>query len=202
MGEALWTNRLRWRMRGATLWPAFVLAVAVDAVLLELLPVQGDDGPGLFAAVILAGFLNLFVVAVAAPLAGLGLRRRRQGLPAVVATDQAGTLLLAAVAVSLAILGLAHRPAVRAADADLAAQAAVAREFVLGHAPTQYQANVARLSTWKQGPNLYRTCVPGSDPRRAFCMIIKTDRSPPSVVPDHDQRPNGTAAGTDGAARR
>ena len=184
------------------LWPGFVLAVAVDALLLELLPVQGDDGPDLFAAVILAGFLNLFVVAVAAPLAGLALRRRRRGTPAVVATDQAGTVLLGAVAVLLAVLGLAHRPAVRAADADLANQATVAREFVLGHAPSQYQANVSRLSTWKQGPDLYRTCVPGSDPRRAFCMIIKTDRSPPSVVPDHDQRPNGTAAGTDGSARR
>jgi hypothetical protein len=120
----------------------------------------------------------------------------------VVATDQAGTVLLAAVVVALAALGLAHRPAVRAADADLAAQAAAARQFVLEHAPSRYQANVARLSTWKQGPDLYRTCVPGTDSRRAFCMIIKTDRSPPSVVADHDQRPNGTAAGTDGAARR
>ena len=83
MGEALWANRLRWRMRGATLWPAFVVAVAVDALLLELLPIEGDDGPGLFAAAILAGFLNLFVVAVAAPLAGLALRRRRGGTPAV-----------------------------------------------------------------------------------------------------------------------
>jgi hypothetical protein len=184
------------------LWPAFMLTVAVDALLLELLPVQGDDGPGLFAAVILAGFLNLFVVAVAAPLAGLWLRRRRRGTPSVVATDQAGTVLLGAVAALLAVLGVAHRPAVRAADANLAVQAAVARAFVLGHAPSQYQANVARLSTWKQGPDLYRTCVPGVDPRRAFCMIIKTDRSPPTVVPDRDQRPNGTAAGTDGSARR
>jgi hypothetical protein len=201
MSEALWARRLRWRMRGAMLWPAFVLAVVVDALLLDLLPIQGDDGPGLFAAAILAGFLNLFVVAVAAPLAGRWLRRRR-GLPAVVATDQAGTVLLGAFAVLIAVLGLAHRPAVRAADADLAAQAAQARQFVLEHAPGQYHANVARLSTWKQGPDLYRTCVPGTDPRRAFCMIIKTDRSPPSVVPDRDQRPNGTAAGTDGAARR
>jgi hypothetical protein len=202
MGEALWANRLRWRMRGATLWPAFVVAVAVDALLLELLPIEGDDGPGLFAAGILAGFLNLFVVAVAAPLAGLALRRRRGGTPAVVATDQAGTVLLAVVAVLVAGLGLAHRPAVREADADLAAQAAVARQFVLAHAPSQYQDNVDRLSTWKQGANLYRTCVPGRDPRRAFCVIVNTERSTPTVVRDRDQRPNGTAAGTDGAARR
>jgi hypothetical protein len=184
------------------LWPAFVLAVVVDALLLDLLPIEGDAGPGLFAAAILAGFLNLFVVAVAAPLTGRWLRKRRRGVPAVVATDQAGTVLLGAVAVLLAALGVAHRPTVQAADADLAAQATQARQFVLEHAPTEYQTNVDRLSTWKQGPSLYRTCVPGSDPRRAFCMIIKTDRSPPTVVRDRDQRPNGTAAGTDGSARR
>jgi hypothetical protein len=202
MSEALWRSRLRWRIRGAMLWPAFVVAVAADALLLDLLPIEGDEGPGLFAGAILAGFLNLFVVAVVAPLAGRGLRRRRRGVPTVVATDQAGTVLLAGVAVLVAILGLAHRPAVRQADADLARQAASARRFVLEHAPAEYQANVARLNTWKQGPNLYRTCVRGPDPRRAFCMIVKTDRSPSSVVRDPDQRPNGTAAGTDGAARR
>jgi hypothetical protein len=202
MSEALWRSRLRWRMRGAMLWPAFVVAVAVDALLLDLIPIDGDAGPGLFAAALLAGFLNLFVVAVAAPLAGRWLRRRRRGTPAVVATDQAGTLLLAAVAMLLAVLGLVHRPAVREADADLGIQAAEARRFVLDRAPSQYQANVEHLNTWKQGPNLYRTCVPGRDPRRAFCVIVKTDRSPPTVVRDRDQRPNGTAAGTDASMRR
>ena len=29
MSEALWRSRLRWRIRGAMLWPAFVVAVAV-----------------------------------------------------------------------------------------------------------------------------------------------------------------------------
>jgi hypothetical protein len=202
MGEALWANRLRWRMRGATLWPAFAVAVLVDGVLLDVLPVAGDEGPGLFAAVILAGFLNLIVVAVGAPLAGRWLRRRRPGMPKVVATDKAGTALLAVVALSLVILGVVHRPAVRDADADLAAQAAEARSFVLRRAPPEYRTNVERMDTWKQGPQLYRTCVPGPDSRRAFCVIVNTERTPPSVARDRDQRPNATAAGTDGARRR
>ena len=94
MGEALWQTRLRWRLRGAMLWPAFIVAIVAEALLLELLPVSGDGGPGLFAAVLLAGFLNLGLVAVAAPLAGRWVRRRRPAMPAVIATDRAGTALL------------------------------------------------------------------------------------------------------------
>jgi hypothetical protein len=194
MGEALWQSRLRWRLRGAMLWPAFVAAVVVEALLLDLLPIAGDDGPGLFAAVILAGFANLIVIAVVAPLAGRWLRSRRPGTPSVVAADQAGTALLVVVAIAILALGLAHRPAVRAAHDDLQVQATWARRFVLGHAPREYQAGADRLNTWKQGPSLYRTCAPGPDPRRAFCMIVDTATSPPTVSPDRDQRPNATAA--------
>jgi hypothetical protein len=190
MGEALWARRLRWRMRGATLWPAFAVAVVADGVLLDELPISGDGGPGLFAGVILAGFVNLFVVAVIAPFAGRWLSGRRPGLPRVVAGDQAGTALLAVVTVVLLGLGLAHRPAVRAAHEDLTSQAAWARRFVLAHAPREYANNVDRMDTVKQSPNLYRTCVDGSQPRRAFCVFVRTDASPPSVTRDPDQRPN------------
>ncbi len=194
MGETLWRSRLRWRTRGAKLWPTFVAAVIVDALLLQLLPLAGDDGPGLFAAVLLAGFPNLVLVAVAAPLAGRWLRNRRPTTPQVVAADQAGTALLVAGAALVLALGLIHRPAVRAADADLAAQAAQARRFVVNQAPREYQANVDHLSTWKQGEDLYRTCVAGPDPRRAFCVFVNTDQSPPGITRDPDQTPNAELA--------
>jgi hypothetical protein len=171
-------------------------------VLLDQLPISGDDGPGLFAAVILAGFANLIVVAVVAPLAGRWLRARRPGTPRVVAADQAGTALLAVVTAAVLALGLAHRPAVRAAHDDLTSQAAWARRFMIGHAPREYAINVDRMDTVKQGANLYRTCVDGSDPRRAFCVFVRTDTSPPTVTRDPDQRPNATFAGTDSAGRR
>jgi hypothetical protein len=195
MGEALWRRRLRWRMRGATLWPTFAVAVLVDGVLLDRLPVSGDRGPGLFPAVLLAGFLNLVVVAVCAPLAGRWLRGRRAGMPKVVADDRAGTALLAVVAAAVAGLGLIHRPTVQAERDELDAQAAQVRRFVLSHAPLEYRANVDQLNTWKQGPDLYRTCVPGPDPRRDFCVFVSTNRSPPAVRRDPDQRPNARVAG-------
>jgi hypothetical protein len=194
MGEALWARRLRWRMRGATLWPAFAVAVVADGVLLNRLPIAGDDGPDLFPAMILAGFANLIVVAVVAPLAGWWLRSRRPGTPRVVAADQAGTALLVVVALAMVALGLLHRPAVRAARDDFTVQATWARRFVLGHAPSEYQAGADHMNTWKQGPGLYRTCAPGPDPRRAFCMIVDTGTSPPTVSVDRDQRPNAVAA--------
>jgi hypothetical protein len=194
MGEALWQSRLRWRLRGAMLWPAFAAAVVADAILLDRLPVSGDGGPGLFAAVLLAGFLNLCLVAAAAPLAGHWLRRRRPGMPTVIATDRAGTVLLAAACALVAALGLMHRSAVRAARADLNAQAAQARRFFVSQAPREFQANVDHLDTVKQGEDLYRTCVAGPDPDRAFCVFVNTDQSPPGVTRDPDQRPNAAVA--------
>src|SRR3979490_1128631 len=73
-------TRLRWRLRGAWMWPAFVVVTVVDALLLHALPVA-TDGIGGVPALLLSGFLNLFVVAVVAPLSGRLVRRRRPDLP-------------------------------------------------------------------------------------------------------------------------
>jgi hypothetical protein len=188
--ETLWRSRLRWRLRGAKLWPTFALVVVVEAFLVQLLPVAGDGGPGLFAAVLLVGFPNLAIVAVVAPLAGFWLRARRPAVPAVVATDRAGTALLLAGVVVVLALGLGHHAVVRKAHDDLAVQATSARRFVINQAPREFQDNVDHLNTWKQAPDLYRTCVAGNDPQRAFCVFVNTDQSPPGVTRDPDQRPN------------
>ena len=52
---------------------------------------MAGEGTDLVGGLLLAGFLNLVVVAVLAPLAGTLLRRSRPDLPAVVAGDYAGT---------------------------------------------------------------------------------------------------------------
>jgi hypothetical protein len=46
------------------------------------------------------------------------------------------------------------------------------------------------MDTVKQGDDLYRTCVAGNDPDRAFCVFVNTDQSPPGVTRDPDQRTN------------
>ena len=116
-------------------------------------------------------------------------------MPAVIATDRAGAALLAAAL--RAHRGPGPRAPLRACSAahdDLGAQAASARRFVISQAPREFQANVDHLDTVKQGDDLYRTCVAGPDPDRAFCVFVNTDQSPPGVTRDPDQRPNAAVA--------
>ena len=160
-------------------------------MLLDRLPVAGDRGPGLFAAVLLAGFANLVLVAVAAPLAGRWLRRRRPGMPSVIATDRAGAVLLAAAAVrsswpSACCTTRACRPRARTSAPRRPRRGASSS----ARRRASIQANVNHLDTVKQGDHLYRTCVAGHDPHRAFCVFVNTDQSPPGVTRDPDQRPN------------
>src|SRR4051794_37127425 len=119
--EQVWASRLRWRLRGATLWPAFAAFVVGDAVLMHFRPISGDRGPDWFPAVLLSGFFNLAVVAVAAPLAGLLLRRRRRDLPQVIAGDRAGTVLLGVLAAVLVAIGIANHGTAGGRRAALAA---------------------------------------------------------------------------------
>ena len=184
------------------MWPAFVLAVVVDAVLLHELPIAGDTGPEPFGALLLSFFFNLLAVAVGAPLAGGWLRRHRGALPKVVADDRAGTIVLGALCLGLVVLGLAHRPAMRAGERDFQQQAVAARRYVQLQAPARFRANLEQMDTWQPGPDLYRTCVPGPDPRRAFCVIVNTDQRPPGVTRDPNQSPNSVVAGPDNPARR
>src|SRR4051812_24472506 len=202
MRERVWLTRLRWRLRGATMWPAFLVAVVADTVLLRLLPIAGDHAPDVFAAALLAFFFNLMAVAVGAPLAGRLLRRRRRSdLPKVIADDRAGTALVGALALALLAIGLAHRPALRAEEGEFDRQAVSAREYVLEQAPARFKANVDHMDTWKQGPDLYRTCTPGPNPRRDFCVIVDMRLSPPHIVRDTDQSPNSVLAGPDNPGR-
>ena len=201
MEERVWWTRLRWRLRGATMWPAFLLAVVVDALLLRALPIAGDTAPDVFAAGLLAFFFNLVVVAVGAPLAGRLWRGRRPGLPKVIADDRAGTALIAAVALGLLLAGMVHHPVLEARARTFDLQAAVARAFVLDRAPAAFRVNVARMDTWTQGPGLYRTCVPGPDTRRSYCVFVDTRHDPPLVVRDRDQSPNSVLAGPDNPGR-
>jgi hypothetical protein len=186
---AVWATRLRWRLKGASMWPAFAVFTVIDAILLNELPVSGDGPGGFLPGFLIAGFLNLFLVAVPAPLLGRALRRRRADIPRQIATDYAGTALLALLAAGLLIGGLIHRPEVLAERADNAAQAQAVVEYVQDRAP-EYGPNLMLADSLRLAEDLYRTCVPGEDPRRPLCLIVETDRRPPLVRRDGDLIPN------------
>ena len=193
---------MRWRLRGAWQAPGFVVFTIADAAVLQVLPLAGDGGPGIVATFILAGFVNLLAVAVIGPLAALWLRRRDSALPPFAARDRAGVSAMAVLCGVLIAAGFAHRPAVRGARDDLRAQAIAARNYFLSQAPSGYRRNVGRMTTWKAGPDLYRTCVPGPDPARNLCVWVTTDQSPPGVTRDRSQEPNSVLAGPDNPGRQ
>ncbi|MDP9135731.1 MAG: hypothetical protein M3N56_13010 [Actinomycetota bacterium] len=189
--RSLWRTRIRWRMRGAWLWPSFVVLTLAEGVALEVLPIAGDGPGGIVPGVLLAGFANLISVAAVAPLAARRLRRRRPDLPRVVADNYAGTALLCAVAAGILALGLVPRPSVLAAEDDLRAQASAVHDYVAAQAP-QYGPGIALADPMRLEDDLYRTCVPGPDPKRWLCLFVNTEQRPAGVTLDHDRAPNTT----------
>jgi hypothetical protein len=188
--ERMWVTRLRWRMRGAWLWPCFALLTLVDGLLLDRLPPY-EDGPETFVAgLLLAGFGNLFLIAVVAPLAGRRLRRRRRDLPKQIADNYAGTTLVVMAALGLTIAGLVHRPALQAERADAAVAAARTHDYVLAEAPGEYRARLGLMNVMRLKEDEYRSCVPGSDDRKWFCLFVNTEQRPAGVTKDPDLVPN------------
>ncbi len=88
--EGGWLARLRWRRRGAWLWPTFVAATFIDGVIVHALPMAGSTQT--MAGGVVAGLvLNVIaVLLLSRPLGGL-LRRRRRDLPTGVARNYGGT---------------------------------------------------------------------------------------------------------------
>jgi hypothetical protein len=189
--ERFWWSRLRWRMRGAWLWPAFLVLTPLEGIVVSAMPPYDGAPPGVIGGILVAGFANLFLIAVAAPLAGRRWRRRRPDRPRVVAADQAGTVLLCSLAAIIVVAGVLHRPAEAARRADLTTAYEAAHDFVLARAPA-YTAGLASVDTLRLADESYRICVPGPAAGRRLCLYIDTDRRPPAVRRDTSTEPNSS----------
>jgi hypothetical protein len=182
-------RRLRWRLRGAWLWPTFGVVTVLDTLLLHWLPLAGD-GTGWVPAFLLAGCVNIVVVAALSGIGGWWLRRRRPDLPKVVADDHAGTALVLAVALVFAGVGLAHRPSVLDQRADFSAQSSAVRRYVTAQAEPQYRARIDQADSILLEEDLYRTCVPGRDPDRWLCLLVDTSGHPATARRHASSEPN------------
>lgn len=172
--EGGWLVRLRWRRRGAWLWPVFVTATVADGVLGHALPPAGDGESAVAGA--LAGLvLNLLGVLLLSRPLGAVLRRARGDLPKPVARNYAGTWVVLAVSASLAVAGLAHRGSVIAHQNALRDATARAQAWIGDRAPSAFRRNVTRLDTYVIEPgSIYRSCALSYTGTRSFCVIVKT----------------------------
>jgi hypothetical protein len=190
-GRAAGLRRLRWRLRGALLWPAFVLITVLDAAIMHWLPIAGE-GTGWVPGLLLAGCLNIAGVALLGGLGGLALRRVRPSLPKVVADNYAGTVVLGLLALTFVVAGLVHRPELAADRDDFGNQSFAVHRWVDAHGDAFTRAHVDLADSLRIDRHLYRTCIPVTDPRRALCLIVDTSVTPPRVKRDGNREPNAS----------
>ena len=180
---------MRWRLRGAWLWPAFVVVTIVEMGLLHWLPIAGE-GTGFVAALLLAGCFNVIAIAVFGGIGGRVLRRVRPDLPKVVADDYAGLAALALVGTAFVVAGIVHRPELIADREAFARQSTAVRLWVEANADDFARAHVDAADSVQIDTDLYRTCVPGPDPKRWLCLIVDTSHDPPRIRRDDSRESN------------
>jgi hypothetical protein len=203
--ERFWPARLRWRLRGAWMWPTFIVLTLVDGLILHLLPPLrfgfSEVGLDLIAGILIAMFGNLFLVGAIAPWLSRRLvqRRRAHGETALpeavlrdVTNDRVGTALLAFGLIGVLASGLASIPLINGEtdDRNRAAKALVA--YVRARAPAEIQRNNDQggVETARLADGYFRSCVPYDDRRRFWCVFIDTHSHPPKVVKDPSTEAN------------
>jgi hypothetical protein len=196
--DGAWLARVRWRRRGAWMWPAFAVLTIADAVIGHRLPPAGDT-QGVVAAALLGCGLNLAGVVLLSWPVGALIRRGRRDLPTVVARDYGGTLVLFAVTASLLAVGLAHRSTVLAHRDALREAMARAEAFIGDRAPAEFRSELASMSVFTiQDGRIYRACVASAERARTYCVVVD-DRQPfqHSVRPAGSEPNSGLATGAD-----
>ena len=195
--ERFWPARIRWRLRGATMWPAFIVVTLIDGLILHLLP-PVSTGVDLIPAILLATFGNLLLIGVLAPwLAKRAWSRRPAAEPGAppkaqleVLTDRIGTGFLLASIVAVIAAGLAARPTVVSETEDTQRNAEAFRDLVLGSGQPELIRNLETANTVRLDEDYFRTCIARDDRRRYFCAFVDTSTDPPEVTRDQSAEPN------------
>jgi hypothetical protein len=172
--ESGWFQRVRWRRRGAWLWPVFVGAILFDAVLGHVRPPAGT-AQSVVSAALVGLVLNLLAVLLLSRPLGALIRRLRRDLPGVVARNYAGTGVVLAVSVGLLAAGLVHHSSVVADEQALRDATVRAEAWIGDHAQADFRRHVNMPDTFAIVPgSIYRTCVPSGDFTRTYCVIVRT----------------------------
>jgi len=201
-GERFWTSRLRWRLRGATQWPAFVVLTIVDGVVLDQLPPVATTGLNFIEGVLIATFANLFLVGAVAPWLARRLADRRAAALATagapppteadreVLQDRTATALLIAGLAAVIVSGLANRPVIVSETDATEANAKALTRYVERSGDDELVRNLETANTIRLGEGYFRNCIARDDRERYFCVFVDTREDPPEVVVDDSAEPN------------
>ena len=205
--ERFWTHRLRWRLRGASwLWPAFGLAVLVDAAILHFLPPVGSEqqigapaGLNLLGDLIVAGFTNLFLVAAVAPWLARRLSERPAPAgeappPYEVHFGRTAAILMAVGALGLVVAGVGNRPLIVSETKATETNAKLVRDWVLNNGSAEMRRNLETANTSRLSSNFFRTCIANDHRTRYWCFFVDTAADPAKLTRDKDTRPNSIVA--------
>ena len=205
--ERFWTHRLRWRLRGNSwLWPAFAVAVLIDAAILHFLPPVGSEqqinapaGLNLIGDLIVAGFTNLFLVAAIAPWLAKRLTERpapagQPQPPYEVHFGRTAAILMAVAALGLVVVGLGNRPLIVSETKATETNARLVRDYVLNHGNAEMKRNLETANTARLASNFFRTCISNDHRTRYWCFFVDTKVDPAKLTVDRDTRPNSIVA--------
>jgi hypothetical protein len=202
--ERFWVARARWRLRGAMLWPAFVVLTLLDGFVLYRLSPVGFEFKDPIAPIILATFGNLFLIAVVSPLLTRRLVARRQGVTTVereVLQDRVGAALLAVGLVGAIAAGLGNRQVVVSETEDTERNAQALSQYIAHSGNQELIRNRETANTRRLSEGYFRTCVARDDRQRAFCFYVETKKRPAEVRPDRSQVPNNRMFPNDSLGR-
>jgi hypothetical protein len=203
--ERFWVARARWRLRGAMLWPAFVVLTLLDGFVLYRLSPVGFDFKDPIAPMILATFGNLFLIAVVAPLLSRRLIARRPGSPAQVErevlNDRVGTALLALGLVGVIAAGLGNRQVVVSETDATERNAQALTQYIAHSGNPELIRNRETANTRRLSEGYFRTCVARDNRLRAYCFYVDTKKHPAEIRLDHSQVPNNRMFPNDSLGR-
>jgi hypothetical protein len=195
--ERFWPARVRWRLRGAWMWPTFVVITLLDGLIMWRLPPIGT-GVDPVPAILIATFGNLVLIGAVAPWLARRIWKRRPaaepGAPPraqlEVLTDRIGTGLLLATVVGTIAAGLAAKPLV---VVETEARERAAKElyrYVAAHGPAELRRNVDASDTRRLADGYFRTCVPHDDREGWTCFFVDARKPDTKVIQDPSAIPN------------